>query len=339
MDLHRLAASVLTSAAWGMRGVTPAALNVGVAKGEFIRLHRGAFIDRATWKAQFTEGRHAARAIAVARAMRDGDLVLSHTSAAVVHGLPLYRYEAKRVHLTGPRASGSTRASDDVARHRASVEGDRMVIAGLEVTSLARTVADVIGHLPLEAAVALADAALRKVAWLGGDHPYDAEADACFRADVAACSALTRGARGSVQARWVLAFADGRAQLPGESVSRLYLHQLGFAAPRVQVRIPHDTGYYEVDFGLDDVETWGEFDGEGKYTDEGMLRGSTPAAVVFEEKHREDDIRGRTGWRMVRWGSPHIGTRERFRRKLSAFGIHPRAAAVTAPPTFAGRTL
>lgn len=30
-------------------------------------------------------------------------------------------------------------------------------------------------------------------------------------------------------------FADGRAQLPGESVSRLYLDDLGFARPRLQV--------------------------------------------------------------------------------------------------------
>lgn len=339
VDIFSVGAHVISADGWRMAGVGRTRLHDAVRSGEVIAVHHGWYVRASMWRQWHVEERHAAKALAVVRSMRGGDAVLSHTSAAALLGLPLYRTSPIRVHVTGRRTSGSVRASASVARHTAEISGDVVDIHGVRVTNLARTVADLVGRLPLTAAVALADAAMRQVAWRGGDEPYDSvEADA-WRDQVLARESLQQGARASVQGRWVMAFADGRSQLPGESVSRLYLHQLGFAPPRLQVRIAHATGYYEVDFGLDDVDLWGEFDGIGKYTDPAMLRNSSSAETVMLEKQREDSIRGMTRRGMIRWGSAHIATLDAFRARLAAFHVYPPGAPGRVPPTFRRLTL
>lgn len=332
-----------------------ASVRIAVATKSLVRVHHGWFVDAATWRGWHPEQRHAAVAIAVARSQRAGDVLLSHTCAVVVHGLPLYRYVPARAHVTGPGSSGSTlarsrsrsRTRDDgiravqgpPVRHAADIDDHRHVIAGLAVTDLARTVADVVGRLPLETAVAIADAALRQVALPPGSREYDAEAAEQLRQRILECAALRPGARGSVQARWVVNFADGRAASPGESVSRLYFHQLGFEPPELQARVQHDAGYYEIDLGFERLALWGEFDGHGKYVDTDMLGGLTTAQALLAEKRREDDIRGRTGRRMIHWEWEDIADLEAFRKKLAAFGVYPPGGPGAVPPTFRGARL
>ena len=127
---------------------------------------------------------------------------------------------------------------------------------------------DVARVAPAAAAVSAADAAFRLVAGLGAPGEYRADRAEKLRSELLSRIGGMPGARGIRQARWVVGFADGRAQLPGESVSRLYLHELGFARPRLQVMVhgPAGSRFY-LDFGLDDVNAWGEFDGKAKYTD------------------------------------------------------------------------
>ena len=136
--------------------------------------------------------------------------------------------------------------------------------------------------------------------------------------------AKSAGARGIRQARWVAQFADGRAQLPGESVSRLYLDDLGFASPQLQVAFPGPRGQdYAIDFGLDDVNAWGEFDGLGKYFD--VELGGDPGGreALLREKEREDWIRGRSGRAFVRWGMRHVKDATTLGLHLAAFGLSP----------------
>jgi len=337
MDVHEIGAHVLSADAWRLRGVGRARLRTMLAERRLVIAHRGWYVDAKVWGAWYVEQRHAAQVIAVWRAQRGSQSVLSHTSAAVIHGLPLYRMTPSRVHVSDPRTNGRVGRETSVARHEVSVDGDVVDVAGLRVTSLARTVADLIGAVPVESAVSLADAALRSIAWISDDREYDETQDELFRAEVRACAALRPGARGSVQARWVAAFADGRAERPGESVSRVHLHRLGFAQPRLQVRIARRRGYYDVDFGLDDVDLWGEFDGDGKYTDPAMRGDATPLEVVMAEKRREDDIRGITRRGIVRWGWAHIASADALRRRLAEFGAHASGGPGEMPRAFASR--
>ncbi|MGP6204457.1 hypothetical protein [Microbacterium sp. F2] len=294
-----------------------------VAAGELIRLHSGRYA-RADDTGGFVEDRHL-RAIAAVHSRRQtSDAPFSHASAAVLWGLPLFRYIPDAVHVSDSRHNGVVRQARGVARHEISVtDDDIVVIGGITFTSLERTVFDVSRSLPLAGALAVADAALRLVAWDPDDRVYNEGAASAWAAGMDERIIRARGGRGIRQARWINAFADGRAQLPGESVSRLLLHDLGFANPRLQVRLADSSHLYFVDFGLDEAKAWGEFDGEGKYTDARWRGERTPWEVVREEKEREDWIRATTHRPLVRWGMQHLASPVTLGRRLAAFGIRP----------------
>src|SRR3546814_15499220 len=108
-----------------------------------------------------------------------------------------------------------------------------------------------------ETAVGGAVSALRRVAQ-GRNGKYLDDRVAEFR--LAASEIARRSAHGVARAGRVLDFADGRGKLPGESVSRIHLIELGFALPRLQVHVPVPVGTdYLVYFFLDDVFAFGAF--------------------------------------------------------------------------------
>lgn len=310
---------VRSRAALALDGWTDRGIATAVADGTLVSLRRGWFMHSQEHEKLWPEQRHHAHVVAVARDAR-ASAVMSHSSAAVLWGLPLHGIRCTRVHIT---CAGPSRISSgsDVMRHLAPLpESDVALRNGIRCTSLSRTVFDLVRTLPLEAAVAVADAAERQMAERGRE--WDVDAVVSWRRQLEQRLAAAGGARGIRQARWVTEFADGRAQLPGESVSRLQLRRLGFADPDLQVPVegPHDRDYF-VDFGFADVRSFGEFDGKTKYLDEAMRSGKTLEQVLLEEKQREDWIRGRTQWRFARWGSEHIVAPAALAARLAAFGI------------------
>ena len=307
-------------------GLNSRAITAALRTGTLVRVHTGTYVAGDVWRAEYAEGRHMLRVVAVHDRRTTGDAVASHPSAGVLQNLPLFRHEPLRVHLSGARTDGHVRASNPiVARHEIAVPETAMtVVDGIPCTTLARTVADLIRTLPLEAALAAADAALGQVAWNRMSRVYDEDADAAFRAEVREHMERHRRARGVRQGRHVLSFADGRAESPGESISRLYLVELGFAAPRLQVPVPAPGGRaFYPDFGLDDVNAWGEFDGIGKYLDLARQLGVTVEEVLLGEKQREDWIRGTTNRRFARWGTPHINSALTLGQRLASFHLYP----------------
>jgi hypothetical protein len=310
---------VRSRAALALDGWTDRAIAAAARSGTLVSLRRGWFIHSREYDELWPEQRHHAHVIAVARDAK-AQVVMSHSSAAVLWGLPLYGIRCTRVHLTCALPSRIS-SGPDVMRHLAPLpESDLALRDGIRCTSLSRTVFDLVRTLPLEAAVAVADAAERQMADRGRE--WDLDAVFSWRTRLEQRLAAADGARGIRQARWVAEFADGRAQLPGESVSRVQLRRLGFVDPDLQVRVegPHGRDYF-VDFGLAEVRSFGEFDGKTKYLDEAMRSGKTLEQVLLEEKQREDWIRGRTQWRFARWGSEHIVTPAALAARLAAFGI------------------
>ena len=259
-----------------------------------------------------------AHALALVSAQRP---VFSHTTAAALHGLPLYGVADPRPHTTVPPSRPRTAVG--VVRHRGDlVEGELVEVDGMRCTGLARTVADVARTAPYETAVCVADGALRQVAARWPDD-YDEHAAQAFVTE--AKTIARRSAHGVWRALRVLAFADGRAQLPGESISRIRLAELGFARPRLQARVAGPTPgvWYFLDFALDDVDAFGEFDGKRKYVDPAMAGGRTPAEILDAEKRREDWIRGTTQRRFARWGWNDLRTAAALADRLAAFHIRP----------------
>ena len=188
-----------------------------VRRGELTRIRRGAYADPAAGLP-----RHRALVLVTAPALRDGSVV-SHASAAALHGLPLWRVEPDRMQVTR-RPPGAGSGSARVHLHVARLPDDEVTLVdGVLVTRLARTVVDLARSLPFESAVIAADAALAS-----GE---------VSREDLGACRVRMGPVPGSRRGARVLAFADGRSESAGESHSRVVLHRLGLSRPELQLEV------------------------------------------------------------------------------------------------------
>lgn len=97
---------------------------------------------------------------------------------------------------------------------------------------------------------------------------------------------------------------------------------------RTPVAIPGPHGHdYRVDFEIMGCGVFGEVDGRVKYTEATMTRGRSAEEVFFEEKRREDWIRGTTSQRLIRWGAAELRSLEIFAQFLRGAGLHPRMPA------------
>jgi hypothetical protein len=304
----------LLAAGYSSRAVTAA-----VSTKRLVRLRPGVYVDGSKWTAATPESRLVARARAL-DLVSSARPVFSHQTAAAIHGLALYRADCDRVHVIAPRERPG--AASGVVRHRAELPYEEVQeVSGLWCASVARTVADVARTATFEQAVTIADAALREMCVPRAGEYLHARAQE-FRDTALAIT--RRSAHGKTRAQRALAFADGRAQLPGESVSRIRLRELGFQGVDLQVEVagPRSSHFY-VDFGFHDIRSFGEFDGSMKYVDGRLTDGRTTAEVFDREKQREDWIRGTTQYRYARWGWPHMGEAKALGARLSAFGIRP----------------
>jgi hypothetical protein len=253
-------------------------------RGELVPLRRGAYA-RNRQQDQTAEEAHRQLILATVPQLEDG-AVVSHASAAVLHGLPTWSSALDRVHLTRDRSGGGRRRLV-VHVHGAPLRAaDLAVVAGIPVTSLVRTVLDLARTVTIDQAVAAGDRALA----LG-----------VSRLDLERALLAMEHWPGVRRARRVVAFLDGRSESPGESVSRVRMLEDGLPIPELQQEIFDADGRLvaRVDFLFRDQQTIGEFDGKIKYG--GLLQsGKSIEQVIFEEKVREDALRD-LGWQVVRW--------------------------------------
>jgi len=231
------------------------------------RVARGAYsMDKPASREQW----HLMRTVA-ALASRAPGPVASHISAAVLHGLPIFRADLTLVHLTWDKPPHSPRAG--TVMHQAVVERDR--VGDVAVTSVARTIIDCARTLPRDTAVVMADFALHTgVVSLSELH-----------AELARMPL-----RGSARARRVVELADGRAESVGETRTRLICVDGGIpVTPQVVLRDPSGALVARVDLLVDGVLLAIEFDGATKYVrnDDGAV---DPEQKHWEEKVRREDV-------------------------------------------------
>jgi hypothetical protein len=271
-----------------------------VRRDEWVRVRRGAYLDGLL--PDDVVERHRLLVSATLAALRRS-AVVSHQSAAVLHGLPLWGVRLDRVHVTRrpPAWNDSSRLLvTHVARLR---DAEVIEIDGVQVTTLVRTALDLARSLPHEPAVVVLDAALNTERL----EPTSLQ-DRLF--DIA-------GSRGSRAAGRAVRFADGRSESVGESRSRILLHRLGLAPSDLQFRVTAPDGRFvaQTDFVWESERLVGEFDGRVKYGR--LLRpGQGPGDAVFAEKQREDAIRDE-GLAVVRWTWGDLQRPERLGARIA----------------------
>jgi very-short-patch-repair endonuclease len=203
--------------------------------------------------------------------------VVSHQSAAVLHGLPTWGLDLTKVHVT--RVVGRPRSDAITAVHRSRVGPDEITeVDGLRVVTPARAVTDTTCASSYEVGVVLGDAALHLQ--LVTHDELVATADRhMYRPGAPAARAAAR-------------FANGLSESVGESRLRVLMANHNLPVPILQVEIRDVDGRLigRVDF-LVSSRLIVEFDGAQKYGD--------AADVVVAEKWREDRLRAR-GYRVVR---------------------------------------
>ncbi len=275
-----------------------------VRSGVLARVRRGVYADGVLPDEAVVRHRLLVRA---AVGELDGAAVVSHVSAAALHGLDLWSVPLRLVTVTRNRRRSGGRVGSCVHVRSAPLPVDDIaVVDGIACTSPARTVVDLGRVVPFEQAVVITDAALRA----GLD-----------TATLAGAIHRAAGWRGVPAARRAAAFADPRAASVGESRSRVALARAGLPAPELQLPVQLGRGTAYCDFGWPAHRTVGEFDGKVKYGR--LLRpGLHPGDAVYEEKLREDAIRAR-GWEVVRWTWADLhdftDTAVRIRARLGAW--------------------
>ncbi|MGN6129759.1 MAG: type IV toxin-antitoxin system AbiEi family antitoxin domain-containing protein [Nocardioidaceae bacterium] len=271
----------------------------------WVRVRVGAYTLPEHWEAVDPSERHLIRAHAVLHRLGDS-VALSHTSAALDHGLSLWDPDLSLVHVT--RLDGAAGRTQSGVQHH---EGF-CVPSDLERRH---------GHLVVNAARAALETAS-----ISGDE----------RGVVVLDSYLHRGgSRELLEAtyplleRWPhsrslqipIRLADGGAESAGESRGRYLLYTQHIPMPELQYEVRDRNGVLlgTCDFGWPAHHLLGEFDGKVKYGR--LLRpGEDAGDAVFREKVREDRLREATGWGMVRlvWAdlATPAATAARVRRLL-----------------------
>ena len=292
-------------------------------RGEFRALYRGVYVPTPVWSGLDRAERYELRVKAAALVSAGCNAVFSHVSAAVLWKLPLVGDWPARAHVLD-RTSAGGRNNAMFQRHTVGLPSDVVTIHGVRVTSLARTVVDVARSLSFGAAVTMADAALRRAT-----HPVpDIPRMAVTRDELLDELRVIPVRHGTAKARAVITFANGLADRPGESMSRVSMSAARIPAPELQVRMCGASGKaYFVDFWWRQFNLIGEFDGAATYKDPEFLRGRTPERALLDEKRREDDLRA-TGRGMSRWGWDCAMSPARLRAHLVAAGVGRDAAGV-----------
>ncbi|MGZ0149528.1 type IV toxin-antitoxin system AbiEi family antitoxin domain-containing protein [Kribbella sp. WER1] len=257
-----------------------------IRSGQWLRMSFNAYVDPRAWPADEPPWDRALRlhrlSIGMTRA-RLGAVVVSHQSAAVLHGLPVWGVDLTRAHFTRLR-DGQSRAGRHLQVHRGAVDSDEIVeLDGLQLMTCERAIVETTCASSYEAGVVLADAALRM--------------GLTTREHLAAVVRRHQHWRGIPAARRAVEFADGLSDSVGESRLRVLMANHGLPVPELQVEIRdlRDQLIGRVDFLLAGTLVV-EFDGALKYDSR---------SVLLAEKHREDRLRER-GYGVLRVTWPDL---------------------------------
>lgn len=288
-------------------GYTPTELRALTrGTGLWVPVRRGVYAERAHWETlDERTGRPRLRVLA-AHLLITGEHVVSHTSAGLLHGLPMLDTRDATIHVTRPGVTGS-RTEHGVKHHLAPfIPGQVVQVSGVPTLDLPRTAVD-IGreHGYLHGLVAC-DAVRQRGVTLTQLHDTLAPMENWPH--------ITR-------ARAAVADSDAGGESVGETLTREFIASLGLGEVHTQFSIEVEGRLFFIDLRVGRHLI--EFDGRIKYRqpDEGGLASRPAEEIVWEERQRQAAICAQ-GYGMSRlvwtdlWGSARARTAARVRREF-----------------------
>lgn len=279
-------------------------LQQAMRAGLIARVRQGAYTSAQRWTGANELQRHQIRCHAVIATHGD-QVALSHTSAAVMHGISVWNADLARVHVTRLDRT-ATRVCRDIRYHRGQVPAEHLVelSPGMRVSVPARAAVDHASISSIESGLVTVDSYLhlfrqREPSWLRAIH--DARA----------------GWPGNRRLQITLRLARPGAESVGETRLRYLCWEFHLPEPELQ-RPVYDVNGHLVglsDFRWSSHRLLGEFDGRVKY--ERLLRpGETASDAVIREKRREDLMREITGYSMLRFVWADLRDRQRTAARI-----------------------
>ncbi|WP_143426855.1 type IV toxin-antitoxin system AbiEi family antitoxin domain-containing protein [Georgenia soli] len=275
----------VTTAAAQALGVRPNDLTDLVGSGVLARPFRGVYLPAAV--AADPE----ARARAVGLLLPDG-AALAKESAAWLHGVDVrpperYRQAPLLECVSDSRLLLNAVRRPELEGHLAHLPAEDIVtVHGVPVTSPARTALDLARYTERYMGLAALDMFSHR-----GLVSLD---------EITERVRALKGHRWIARARSVLALADPRTELPGESWMRLRIHEAGLPLPDLQIRLRDESGReaYRLDMGYYDVMVALEFDGEQRHR--------TTTQQGRHDDLRRADIEARWGWATYAFHAGHV---------------------------------
>ncbi|MEA4943031.1 MAG: DUF559 domain-containing protein [Propionicimonas sp.] len=275
-------------------GVTRAMIETQLRNGALLRLRPGVYLDATRWPDD-PAGQHLLRGHAALVTQPAG--VLSHTTAAVIWGLPSPDFAAWQdgpVELTAPLSASHhhtagviVHRTDRLPTHQVTHDPD-----GYAVTTVARTAVDLARRRDLPQSLVLLDAAARQLVGSLTANPRRADYANPRLAGAARTTLVDAvGEQRAPGLMTAIAQCDPRCETPIESLSMGHLRLAGLPIPECQPRLVTARGSFYPDFLWRAERLIGEADGAEKYRS---------GEIMLAEKEREQILRD-LGFRFVRW--------------------------------------
>jgi hypothetical protein len=267
-------------------GVTDHQIALLVRTGEWHRIRRGAYCAGALWRSLGAADRHRLLARAVLRTAH-ASTVLTHVSAAIEHGAPVWGIPLDEVHTTRTDGKAARREAGKV-HHRGVLPEDQVQqVNGVPVSAPVRCALEVSTIATLESALVTVNGLLH--AGLMTPDELAAQAHDC------------RFWPQTLHATLLVRMADPRIESVGETRTLHLCWAEHLPKPQPQVVVQDERGrlFARVDFAWPEHGVFLEFDGREKYT---LFRreGETLEQFLMREKTREERICQLTGWVCLR---------------------------------------
>lgn len=267
-------------------GYTDNQIAARVANGELHRIRRGAYCEGDLWRSLGPADRHRLLARAVLRNAHPST-VLTHTSAAVERGFPVWGVDLDVVHTT--RTDGrSGRHERDWTQHRGQLPDKHVTrVNGVPVSTPTRCAIEMTTIVHVEPALVTVNAILH--------------AKAATQAELAELARDIRYWPQSLTTDLVVMLSSTLMESVAETRTDYLCYMSGLPRPTPQVAVVDEHGreFARVDFVWEKHGVFLEFDGRIKY-ERFRREGETLEQYLMREKKREEQICALTGWVCIR---------------------------------------